>query len=204
MPKLAQQLPDCVRANVTGFFPCSANEFIVDEQHIYRMEHVFSERLHGFLNDFVSASHYPVRTGTHLEMRTGTLNVSIVGREADHGQQQAYFNWDNEHGERERLIAQLIAEFPEYEANVGGQISVDITPRGWNKSRVQRELSERYPGTQQIFFGDNMHVGGNDRPLGDAIKNASPHNKVYSVEDHYDTWQILQREYSVKSAASVA
>lgn len=205
MPKLEQQLPECARQYVTGFFPCSANELIVDDQHVYRMEHVFSEELNRFLQGFIENSKYPIRTGAHLEARTGTLNVSIVGREADHAQRQAYFSWDNEHGEREKLIAQIVSKFPEYEANVGGQISVDITPRGWNKSRVQRELNERFPGVPLVFFGDNMHVGGNDRPLGDAIKNASLSNKVYAVEDHYDTWRILQDHYSQKlSAVSVA
>ena len=201
MPKLQQQLPGDVIDLVAGLFPCSGNEMIVEGQVIYRMEHFFPDEVTGFLAGFVDASDYPLRTGNHLEQRVGTLNVSIVGRNADPRQRIEYFTHDNEHHERRDLIAKFMEKFPEYEANVGGQISIDVTPRGWNKSRVFNELSKRYPDRPIAFFGDNMHVGGNDRPLCDAIKNASPDNKVYAVEDHYDTWKILQDNYCVSTRA---
>lgn len=195
MIKLGQQLPGEVIKLVTGIFACSGNELLMDGQHIYRMEHHFPGELVTFLNNFVGASQYPVRTGNHLETRTGTLNVSVVGRNADPGQRGNYFAHDNANGERKQLIDALMHEFPDYEANVGGQISVDITPRGWNKSRVFGELSARYPGHPIAFFGDNMHLGGNDRPLSDAIRNGSGDNQVFAVEDHYDTWKILQERF---------
>ena len=198
MPKLEQQLPRQVIDLVSGIFACSGNEFVLGGQPIYRMEHLFSEELTQYLADFVNASRYPVRTGNHLETRTGTLNVSIVGRNADHKQRMDYYSADASNGERNRLIEQLTQRFPEYEANVGGQISVDVTPRGWNKSRVYSELSKRYPGRPIAFFGDNMHTGGNDRPLGDAVKNGSNDNRVFAVEDHYDTWKILQDQYCTR------
>ena len=198
MPKIEQQLPAQVIKLVTGIFACSGNELSMGGRHIFRMEHFFPDELTNFLNDFVKASGYKIRTGNHLETRTGTLNVSVVGRNANHGQRMEYFNYDNETGERRRLIEALTKKFPEYEANVGGQISVDVTPRGWNKSRVYGELSSRYPARPIVFFGDNMHPGGNDRPLGEAVKNGSAENRIFAVEDHYDTWKILQDQFSVK------
>lgn len=195
MPKLEQQLPPEVIQLVTGIFACSGNELLVDGHAVYRMEHYFPEELTSFLEGFVEKSDYGVRTGNHLELRTGTLNVSVVGRKADPIQRDRYYTYDKEHHERQALIRALMERFPDYEANVGGQISVDVTPRGWNKSRVFNELSQRYPNKPIAFFGDNMHIGGNDRPLGDAIANGSAANKVYAVEDHYDTWKILQDHY---------
>jgi phosphomannomutase len=195
MVKLEEQLPTEVMKLVTGIFACSGNEFLMDGRHVFRMEHYFPTEVITFLEDFVEASPYQVRVGNHLETRTGTLNVSVVGRNADPKQRLDYFDYDNKDGERERLIEALAQEFPDYEANIGGQISVDITPRGWNKSRVYGELSSRYPGQSIAFFGDNMHIGGNDRPLGDAIRNSSGENQVFAVEDHYDTWRILQHQY---------
>ena len=201
MEKLEQQLPREVIDLVAGIFPCSGNEMLIDGQAIYRMEHFFPDEVTGFLAGFVDASDYGVRTGKHLEQRIGTLNVSVVGRNADPAQRLAYFNHDGEHHERKKMIEQFMERFPEYEANVGGQISVDITPRGWNKSRVFHELTKRYPDRPIAFFGDNMQVGGNDRPLGDAIQNSSTQNKVYPVDDHYDTWKILQDNYCISARA---
>ncbi|MCP4072854.1 MAG: hypothetical protein GY742_14135 [Hyphomicrobiales bacterium] len=195
MIKLEQQLPGEVIKLVTGIFACSGNELLMDGKHMFRMEHHFPGAVVTFLESFVEASQYPVRTGNHLENRTGTLNVSVVGRNADPGQRKKYFAHDNRNGERKALIEALVQEFPDYEANIGGQISVDVTPRGWNKSRVFRELSTRYPGLAIAFFGDNMHLGGNDRPLGDAIRNGSGDNRVFAVEDYCDTWKILQEQF---------
>ncbi len=45
------------------------------------------------------------------------------------------------------------------------------------------------------FFGDNMHPGGNDRPLGDALRNGGKENKVFAVENYSETWKILQEQY---------
>ncbi len=195
MIKLEQQLPGEIIKLVTGIFACSGNELLMDGKHMFRMEHHFPGEIVTFLEDFVEASQYPVRTGNHLENRTGTLNVSVVGRNADPGQRKKYFAHDNRNGERKALIEALMHEFPDYEANIGGQISVDVTPRGWNKSRVFGELSTRYPGLAIAFFGDNMHLGGNDRPLGDAIRNGSGDNQVFAVEDYCDTWKILQEQF---------
>jgi len=193
--KLEQQLPPEVMGLVTGIFACSGNEFFMDGRAIFRMEHHFPTEIITFFENYVKASPYQLRVGNHLENRTGTLNVSVVGRNADPKQRLDYFDYDNKNGERESLIEAFAQKFPDYEANIGGQISVDITPKGWNKSRVYGELSTRYPGSPIAFFGDNMHVGGNDRPLGDAITNSSGQNKVFAVEDHYDTWRILQHQY---------
>jgi len=199
MPKLEQQLSSEVIDLVAGIFPCSGNEMLVEGRALYRMEHFFPDELTGFLAGFVDASDYPVRTGNHIETRTGMLNVSVVGRNASPDQRMEYYSQDKQRGERQALIEELAQRFPDYEANVGGQISVDVTPHGWNKSRVYAELSHRYPETPITFFGDNMHLGGNDRPLGDAVKNGSRDNKVFAVEDHYDTWKILQEHYCTKT-----
>jgi phosphomannomutase len=197
MPKLEQQLPAEVIRVVTAIFSCSGNEMLIDNRHIYRMEHFFPEEITTFATEFFDASPYPLRTGNHLENRTGSLNLSVVGRNANSSQRSEYFAYDNECGERQALMVELMQRFPDYEANIGGQISIDVTPRGWNKSRVYSELSERYPSKPIAFFGDNMHVGGNDRPLGDAVRNGSKRNRVYAVEDHYDTWKILQDQFAI-------
>ncbi len=197
MPKLEQQLPREVIDLAAGIFPCLGNEFLMDGVPVYKMEHFFPDELTAFLQEYVDNSDYGTRTGNHLETRTGSINVSVVGRNADPRQRKEYFSHDAKSGERQALIDAIRDRFPDYEGNIGGQISVDVTPRGWNKSRVYHELSLRYPAQPISFFGDNMHFGGNDRPLGDAVLNGLAHNNIYAVDDHYDTWKILQDEYFV-------
>ena len=196
MPKIEEQLPSEVINLVTGIFTCSGNEMWAGGEQIYNREHRFGNELLEFLTGFVDNSDYPLRTGNHIETRTGTLNVSVVGRNADPKQRIDYFAHDNQHGERKQLIEALMQRFRDYEANVGGQISIDVTPRGCNKSQVFDELTARYPGRRMAFFGDNMHLGGNDRPLGDAITQGGLENKVFVVEDYFDTWKILREKYN--------
>lgn len=203
MPKIEQQLPEGILNLVAGIFPCSGNEFLIDGTVQYRMEHFFPDDLKQFVSGFIDSSPYSTRTGNHLEFRSGTMNVSVVGRNVDHAQRMEYLVYDNETGERDRLVQEIRRNFPEYEATIGGQISVDVAPRGWNKSRVYQELSTRYPGYCMAFFGDNMYVGGNDRPLGDAVKNGHIDNMVFSVADHYHAWKILQQHFYQSQAVEL-
>lgn len=195
MGKLRQQVPEAVLDAVAGVFACSGNEFIVDKRAVYRMEHFFPGELTDFVDGFIAASPYPVRCGRHRELRTGSLNVSVVGRDADPAQRAQYYAYDQEHGERQALIDAVMARFTDYEANRGGQISVDISPMGWNKARVCQELTRRFAGASLVFFGDNIEKGGNDQPLAEAVTAAGADNRVHPVADHYETWRILQDEY---------
>ncbi len=195
MPKLENQLPVWLIQSVAGVFTCSGNEFWQGGNIVFQMNHTFPEEMFELAEDIISQSAYEARTGNHCEPRIGALNISVVGRNANPIQRNDYERFDQESADRKRMIALIEAAFPEYEANSGGQISIDVSPRGWNKSRVQSEVRSRHPDAVLHFFGDNIFEGGNDLPLAEAIGNDNSQNKIYPVADHYDTWRILQDEF---------
>jgi len=100
---------------------------------------------------------------THFEYRTGLLNFSIVGREAPQEVRDAYESFSVLDGDRHRICNYIREKFPEYEASVGGAISLDITNKGSNKAQILNNLNltEYYIS----FFGDKCEFGGNDYPL---------------------------------------
>lgn len=66
------------------------------------------------------------------------------------------------HHVRQRIVDILQAELQEYEMTyaLGGQVSIDLYPIGWDKT-----LSLEYvrPNYEKIyFFGDKVEKGGND------------------------------------------
>jgi len=145
-----------------------------------------------FLGVIPSVSDYRERRGNHVEERTGMLNLSIVGRNATPTQRSAYTNWDKDIGERATFVKQFYNIFPDYEASIGGQISIDIVPKGQNKSIVLKKILKFHAAAIILFFGDRMEPGGNDRPLAQALSKDNSLHQVKAVRSFNDTWQLLK------------
>ena len=193
---LQKQIPDWLLKSVAGLFTCSGNSFYSNGERIYQNSHEFQDELVSFSQNLINQSAYGERTGAHIEFRSGAMNVSVVGRNASPLQRKEYEEYDLECGERQFMIEAIEKAFPEYEANHGGQISIDVSPKGWNKSIVFNEISKRHTKTPLFFFGDNIKQGGNDLPLARAVLNGGIQNKVFPVRDHFETWRILQQEFT--------
>ncbi len=105
----------------------------------------------------------PVRTGTFIERRNCMLNVSPVGRACTQEQRDAFEAWDHEAGARKSLVERLHSRFADYPLAFacGGQISIDIYPKGLDKTCCLDQLDlSRYGSVH--FFGDRCGPGGND------------------------------------------
>ncbi|MEO9877291.1 MAG: HAD-IIB family hydrolase [Anderseniella sp.] len=206
LPKLQEQLPRTIIASANGVFSCSAAELWMDGKTIYQMDHEFPKELIEALESFVELSCYPRRFGNHIEYRTGMLNVSVIGRNAEKSDRQSYFAWDRQAEERSEFIRRFVETFSEYEASAGGEISIDIVPKGWNKSRALAVLKQDAPNGIITFFGDRMEPGGNDYPLAEALRDDSPRHQVMSVENYNQTWELLKevnlpREITLRQAS---
>ena len=81
-----------------------------------------------------------------------------------------------------------MANFPDLEASIGGQISIDIHPKGANKSQILDDIS----GTI-YFFGDKTEKGGNDYPIVKRLKKEKRDMKIFSVSNPNETLKILQK-----------
>jgi phosphomannomutase len=89
--------------------------------------------------------------------------------------------------EREQLAQQINNTFPEVEAYVGGEISIDISARGSNKSQVIKWFDAQ---DHLVFFGDRTAPGGNDHPLAQAVQ--ARRGVVYTVKSWQQTRELLQ------------
>lgn len=194
-PKLDEQLPIDIRNAAQGIFTCAGTEFwrkadLVDQRH-----HEFDKELISTLERIIDLSPYKGRYGKHFEFRTGMVNVSIPGRNIPREGREAYYHWDRAYGERQAIIKSLARFFPEYTVAAGGQISVDVCPKGWTKAQVLTRLKTWHPDCRFVFFGDKMGADGNDRPLADVIWADSADNQAISVEDPQQTQTMLEAIY---------
>ncbi len=113
---------------------------------------------------YVASLDIPVKRGTFLEFRTGMMNVSPIGRNCSQSERDEFERYDKIHGVRAAMVAALRAEFPDigFTYSVGGQISFDVFPLGWDKTYCLRFLEE-YETVH--FFGDKTYKGGNDHEI---------------------------------------
>ncbi|KAL3182165.1 hypothetical protein MRX96_035184 [Rhipicephalus microplus] len=128
------------------------------------------------------------KRGTFVEFRSGMLNVSPIGRNCSLSERNAFETFDKEHGVRTKFVKALLENFADYDlqCSIGGQISFDVFPRGWDKTYCLDQLVR--DGYKTIhFFGDKTAQGGNDyeiyedpRTVGHSVK--SPEDTMVQVE----------------------
>lgn len=139
------------------------------------------DRLKNLINyclRYIADLDIPIKRGTFLEYRTGLLNVSPIGRNCSYDERSVFYEEDKESGVRLKMRQDLLTEFKDYEIDVsiGGQISMDIFPTGWDKRFCLQYLIDDF--SEIHFFGDRTEAGGNDheiyedeRTIGHSVKN---------------------------------
>jgi len=103
----------------------------------------------------------PVKRGTFIEFRNGMINVSPVGRNCTQEERLAFNKLDQEQNIRPKMVSALQKKFAYFNMtfSIGGQISIDIFPKGWDKTYCLRFLKDF---ETILFFGDKTSPGGND------------------------------------------
>ena len=121
-----------------------------------------------------------------MEWRGSQINFSVVGRNCSLEQREDYVKWDIKSSERQRIAEKLRKEFRGWGLvfNLGGQISLDITRKEWDKTYAFENIQER--PEECIFFGDKIIPGGNDYTI------AMGCGKYYEVETPEDTLLLLE------------
>ena len=124
------------------------------------------------------------------------LNFSTVGRNCTLEERQQYFEWDNKVGERKKIAKEIRDGWPELDAVIGGQISIDIYPKGHDKSQILDVIEQEriVKPKEYIFIGDRIEEGGNDYPLAQLLnlKN-KPYGYAYKTEGWEHTKEILEK-----------
>lgn len=121
------------------------------------------KRLVNWVMKYLSDIDIPVKRGTFIEFRTGMFNVSPIGRNCSREERNEYEKFDLEHKIREKMVSAMQKEFADLNLtySIGGQISFDVFPKGWDKTYCLKFLKEG-DFDEVHFFGDKTFEGGND------------------------------------------
>ena len=201
LPKLQEQM-DGMEIHSSGIFTCCGNEFwpVDPAVHPKYADNIYSNKfkpadsLIKYLEDTLDNSDYPIKAGQPIEDRGSMLNFSMVGRKCTLQERKDYFEYDKLTGERQNIAKYIRTHWEDLDAVIGGQISIDIYPKGNDKSQVldiikQERLVEP---NEYIFIGDRIEGGGNDYPLAalmDNIVNCDWHH----TSGWEETKQILEK-----------
>lgn len=91
------------------------------------------------------------------------LNISPIGRNCSRQERNEYEVYDLANDIRKNMVAVLQDKFAHLNLkySIGGQISFDVFPEGWDKTYCLRHIAE--DDFDEIhFFGDKTFPGGND------------------------------------------
>ena len=137
----------------------------------------------------------PKKRGTFIEFRTSMLNISPIGRSCSQEERDAFEKYDAIHKIRESLLQKIRAswqeyiqdtDLPELTISIGGQISMDIFPKGLDKTYCLQFVEGIYDEIH--FFGDKTDIGGNDYEIFHDSRVIG-----HKVTQYTDTIQALQQ-----------
>lgn len=157
-------------------------------------EHLGQAKLNpliSFILHYIADLDIPVKTGTFIEFRNGMLNVSPVGRNCSQAERDEFEKLDAAAGWRKAFVATLKEKFADLNLtySIGGQISFDVFPTGWDKTFALQYLEPPHEtGIKEIhFFGDKTSPGGNDYEIFSSEKTIG-----HSVTCPEDTVRICK------------
>uniref|UniRef100_A0A1A8EMN4 Phosphomannomutase n=1 Tax=Nothobranchius korthausae TaxID=1143690 RepID=A0A1A8EMN4_9TELE len=128
--------------------------------------HMGEELLQDFINfclNYMAKIKLPKKRGTFIEFRNGMLNISPIGRSCTPEERREFYELDQKEKIREKFVSVLKEEFKGkgLSFSIGGQISFDVFPDGWDK-RYCLGIVEEDKYSNIHFFGDKTKPGGND------------------------------------------
>ena len=181
---------DIVQQAKIGFH-CMGNQIVIEDREYKINQLQLTEPEYWWLENYAIESPYPIKTGNNIEQRAGSINYSVLGKNATVEQKKEYFEWDSINKERMLLAEQIPKLFPRLEAFIGGNASIDICLRGANKGLCIDMLKTEY--NQIIFFGDKCFPYGIDYPIKEMSKYDPNEIKVFDIKLGYkETWEKLK------------
>jgi len=147
-----------------------------------------------FILHYIADLDIPLKRGTFVEYRNGMINVSPIGRNASIAERNEFEAYDKNHGIRAALVNVLRDKFADYNLtySIGGQISFDVFPTGWDKTYCLRHVEDE--GFEEIhFFGDKTYNGGNDYEIFTDSRTIG-----HSVTSPADTAKLLEKLFLTK------
>lgn len=189
---ILKQVPYSIISRSSGIFSSMANELKIQDKLIYKNKFDPPKTLIEMLSSFQINTKSPtLGEAPFIEYRTGMLNFTTVGRTIGLEQRDMYYEWDKKSKERSEIAKKVEETFPHLEAKLGGQISVDIQPKGCNKSQAIKYVRNLNKYDCIYFFGDKGFEGGNDYDARLEIENNDTNDIFYAVKDCNETKKLL-------------
>jgi len=131
-------------------------------------------------------------SGNFISFRKSLLNWSMIGRDASHDQREDFINLDKKYNLRNYLSELLrirldASGLHSIETALGGSTSIDIYPKGWDKTHALRHVEPAWTA----FFGDKCKPGGNDYTLFSHLDSLGRAWEVESPQDTIDLGRHL-------------
>lgn len=121
------------------------------------------------------------------------MNVCPIGRQCSREERNLFHTYDNENQVRLKMINALKKEFSNVDLtySIGGQISFDVFPKGWDKTYSLREVTKN--NFKEIhFFGDKTEPGGNDYEIYEDSRTIG-----HKVSSPIDTMRLLKNMFNI-------
>jgi phosphomannomutase len=136
----------------------------------------------------ISETNIPIKRGNFIELRNGMINISPIGRSCTQEERDYFDLYDKKNKVRENMINIISEELLDLnlQYSIGGQISIDIFPKGWDKTYCLQFVENKYE--EIYFYGDKTDIGGNDYELFND-------NRVngFHVNKYTDTIKLLKK-----------
>ena len=201
LPKLQEQM--CYfDIEAEGIFTCCGNEFwkpdpsipITSAEQIYHKKFKPPQNLLTYLGEQLRMNDYPVKAGNHIEDRGTLLNFSIIGRDCSLQQRKDYYEYDKLTDERKTISKYIRDSWSDLDAVIGGQISIDIYPKGNDKSQILDIIEQErlVQPDEYIFIGDGIDNKGNDYPLA-KLMNKRDDCSSFNTDGWEHTQKILEK-----------
>lgn len=199
LPKLYEQLNGTrILSEFDFIFPENGLVQIANGVEVFKQDivkHLGDATIKRFINyvlNYLGQLELPIKRGKFLEFRNGMMNICPPGSQCAHEERQPFIDFDRQHRIREKMIATLKSEFEDIDLtySIGGQISFDVYPKGWDKSYCLDYLCSKYSFDKIHFFGDKTEPGGNDFEIFSDARTIG--HKVTCPED---TRKILENMF---------
>ena len=203
LPKTEEQVPLVYLERAEGLFTCCGNQFWregntkqwpMEWKLIYDNKFKPPQNLLTYLGEELRMSDYPVKAGNHIEDRGSMVNFSIVGRNCTQVQREDYYRYDNLVDERKKISKHIKEQWLKIDAVIGGQISIDIYPKGNDKSQILDIIEQErlVQPDEYIFIGDGIDNKGNDYPLA-KLMNKRDDCSSFNTDGWEHTQKILEK-----------
>ena len=184
--KTIEQVGKQIWLAVDGCYQNSGNQLYQHGELIKESNWTATGGLKSSIRNYIKSSPWNGTAGNNIEDRIGMLNFCTIGRDCTQQQRDYYYEWDQQWKEREFITEQLSKQYTDLEFVTGGQISIDVYPKGKDKSQVLEDMEG-----EVFFVGDNCGEGGNDY----AIHSKLDIFHSFWVKDYRETMSMLENSY---------